>query len=290
MSVFSSSSSSPSHSPLPSGPARSAVVSRLRAAGCVFAEDEAQLLLTTAQTPDELSAMVERRAAGAPLEYVVGWAEFCGLRIAVQPGVFVPRRRTERLVRRAVALAPAEAVVVDLCCGSGAVGAAVAALAGGRVELYAADIDSVAVRCARRNLAACGGRVYQGDLFEALPDELQGRVDLLLANVPYVPTGEIELLPAEAREYEERVALDGGDDGLDVLRRVAAAAPRWLVPGGHLLVEASERQAPRAAGVCAHNGLVPQVTGGEQLPAEVVVGRRPALRRRRGRGGRACRG
>src|SRR5215471_6877902 len=171
-------------------PALSAVVTRLRAAGCVFAEDEARLLVSAARTPAELADMVDRRAAGLPLEHVVGWAEFCGLRIVVTPGVFVPRRRTEFLVRQAIALAQARPVVVDLCCGSGAVGAALAA-ALDPVELHAADVDPAAVACARRNLAAAGGRVYQGDLYEPLPAALHGRVDLLAANVPYIPTGEI---------------------------------------------------------------------------------------------------
>src|SRR6516162_9893101 len=247
-------------------PALSAVVTRLRAAGCVFAEDEARLLASAARTPAELADMVDRRAAGLPLEHVVGWAEFCGLRIAVTPGVFVPRRRTEFLVRQAIAPAGPRTVVVDLCCGSGAVGAALAA-ALGPVELHAADIDPAAVACARRNLAAAGGRVYQGDLYEPLPAALHGRVGLLAANVPYIPTGEIGLLPAEARLHEPRAALDGGPDGLDVLRRVAAAAPRWLAPGGHLLSETSERQAPAAAAALAGSGLVPRVARSEELSA-----------------------
>ncbi len=111
------------------------------------------MLISAARTPADLAAMVDRRAAGLPLEHVLGWAEFCGLRIVVDPGVFVPRRRTEFLVRQAAALTRPRAVVVDLCCGSGAVGVAlVAAL--DRVELYAVDIDPAAVRCARPNLAA----------------------------------------------------------------------------------------------------------------------------------------
>src|SRR5215468_1403614 len=143
------------------------IVARLRAAGCVFAEDEARLLMTAARTPAELEVMVGQRAAGRPLEQVLGWAEFCGLRIAVAPGVFVPRRRTEFLVRQAEALARPGAVVVDLCCGSGAVGAALAA-ALHRIELHAVDIDPVAVRCARHNLATAGARVYEGDLYQPL--------------------------------------------------------------------------------------------------------------------------
>lgn len=251
------------------------VVARLRAAGCVFAEDEAQLLVGAARDAAELSAMVERRVTGQPLEHVLGWAEFRGLRIAVDAGVFVPRRRTEFLVRQAAALAGPGALVVDLCCGSGALGAALGA-AVGRIELYAADIDPAAVRCARRNVAAAGGRVYEGDLYEPLPDALRGRVEILLANVPYVPTEEVGLLPPEARVHEARVALDGGADGLDVLRRVTADAARWLAPGGRLLFETSERQVPNALEAVAGGGLQPRSVSDEERYATVVIGTRPA--------------
>ena len=252
-----------------------ALVTRLRTAGCVFAEDEARLLLDTARDQAELAAMVDRRVDGQPLEHVLGWAEFCGLRIAVDAGVFVPRRRTEFLVQQAAALGRPGAVVVDLCCGTGAIGAAVASLLG-PVELYAADVDPAAVDCARRNLAGIGGQVFAGDLFEPLPDSLMGRIEVLLANVPYVPTGEVGLLPAEARVHEPLVALDGGADGLDVMRRVSAAAARWLAPGGSLLVEAGERQAQQALAVFAGNGLVPRLAESDELYATVVVGSRPA--------------
>jgi release factor glutamine methyltransferase len=252
----------------------------------VFAEDEAQLIMSAARTPADVAAMVERRVAGLPLEHIVGWAEFCGLQIAVEPGVFVPRRRSELLVREAVALvtartgvpagtpAPRPAVVLDLCCGSGALGAALAA-ALGPVELHATDIEPACARCARRNVAAAGGRVYQGDLYDPLPATLRGRVDILLANAPYVPTGGIGLLPPEAREHEPRVALDGGADGLAVLRRVAAGAPGWLAPGGHLISETSERQSASLAEAMARAGLIPRVARDHDLNATVVIGGRP---------------
>ncbi|MGD0238861.1 MAG: putative protein N(5)-glutamine methyltransferase [Streptosporangiaceae bacterium] len=249
------------------------VVARLRAAGCVFAEDEAELLTAAARTPAELAVMVGRRAAGEPIEQVLGWAEFCGLRIAVAPGVFVPRRRTEFLVRQAVALARPGAVIVDLCCGAGAIGAALA-VAVERAEVRAADIDPAAVRCARRNLPA--SRVYQGDLYEPLPAGLRGRVTILAANVPYVPAGEIGFLPAEARVHEPRAALDGGGDGLDVLRRVAAGAPAWLAPGGHVLSEISERQAAPAEAALAAAGLTVRVVSSDDLDATVIIGQRRA--------------
>jgi release factor glutamine methyltransferase len=243
-------------------------VNRLRAAGCVFAEDEATLLESAAGSPAELAALVDRRVAGLPLEHVLGWVEFAGLRIAVDPGVFVPRRRTELLVREAAALAAPGAVVVDLCCGCGALGVALASLVAG-VDLVAADVSPAAVRCARRNVT---GRVYQGDLFDALPLSLRGRVDVLLANVPYVPTAAIATMPPEARDHEPPVALDGGTDGLDVFRRVAAGAPDWLAPGGHVLMETGERQVSTALAVLADAGLAARMIMSAELLATGVVG------------------
>jgi len=263
---------------------RDVVVRRLRTAGCVFAEDEAELLLSNAGTAADLDAAVARRVAGEPLEYVLGWAEFAGRRFAIEPGVFVPRHRTEFLVDQAVALARDMAgawagvpsvpsmVVVDLCCGSGAIGAAVTAALSGdgtNVDLYATDIEPAAVRCARRNLADA---VFRGDLFEPLPLTLRSRVRILTANVPYVPTAAIAMMPPEARDHEARVTLDGGSDGLAVLRRVAATAPRWLSPGGHLLVETSERQAEKAAEVMSGRGLAARIATSDEAASTVVIG------------------
>ena len=215
--------------------------------------------------------MVDRRVAGLPLEQVIGWAEFCGLRIAVGPGVFVPRRRTEFLVRQAAASARPRDIVVDLCCGAGAIGAALAASVSG-LEVHAVDVDPAAVACARRNLEGFGGLVYEGDLFDPLPQTLRGRVAIIVANVPYVPSDEVRLLPAEARVHEPRVALDGGPDGLDVLRRVAAGAPHWVAPGGHLLIETSGGQASRAVSAFAAGGLRTRVESSADLNATVVIG------------------
>lgn len=258
----------------------SEAIAVLRSAGCVFAEEEAGLLVSAAGDDVELAAMLGRRTAGLPLEHLLGWADFCGLRIALAPGVFVPRRRTGFLVQQAGALVAPMAggsghhlVVVDLCCGSGSVGAALAAELGS-VELHAVDLDPVAVRCARDNLRASGGHAYEGDLYEPLPSRLRGRVDLLVANAPYVPTEAIALMPAEARLHEPRIALDGGADGLDVQRRVIAAAAQWLAPGGHLLVETSQHQAAGTLHACDHGGLSARVARSEELDATVVVARR----------------
>jgi release factor glutamine methyltransferase len=237
------------------------------------------MIMSTAASPTELAAMADRRSAGVPLEHVLGWAEFCGVRVVVDSGVFVPRRRTELLVRQALTHlrergngnGNGPALVVDLCCGSGAVGAALlAAVPQLPVELHAVDVDQAAVRCARRNLP--GGAVHEGDLYQPLPARLLGRIDVLVANAPYVPTDAIPLLPAEARVHEPLAALDGGGDGLDVQRRVAAQARRWLAPDGHLLVETSERQAPRTVEVFARAGLAARVVHCEDLNATVVVG------------------
>jgi release factor glutamine methyltransferase len=254
---------------------RADIVSRLRTAGCVYAEDEAGLLISAASSTDALEDMLERRVAGVPLEQILGWAEFCGIRIAVEPGVFVPRRRTEFLVHQAAALAGglSRPLVVELCCGSGAVSAALLAVLPAP-EVYAVDIDPTATRCARRNLGD-RGQVYDGDLYEPLPDELRGWVDLLVANAPYVPTDSIAMMPPDARDHEPGLALDGGADGLDIHRRIAAAAQEWLAPGGHLLIETSHDQAALTAKAMRNNGLRARVTASEELDATVAIGSVP---------------
>jgi release factor glutamine methyltransferase len=260
-------------------PDQSRLVDRLRAGGCVFAEDEARLLVAAAHSAADLDAMLDRRLAGVPLEHLLGWAEFCGRRIAVDPGVFVPRRRTEFLVESAVrvlherhrhAATTSPPLVVDLCCGTGAVGALVAD-ACEPVVLHAVDLDPAAIRCAHRNLADAG-TVYEGDLFDPLPKALRGRVDLVVANAPYVPTTEIVMMPAEARVHEASIALDGGPDGVDIHRRIADAAPQWLAAGGRVLIETSRRQAGKTADALSRNGFSTRVETSERLEATVVIG------------------
>ncbi|MGW5381612.1 putative protein N(5)-glutamine methyltransferase [Nocardia sp. NPDC003963] len=255
------------------------ITRQLRAAGCVFAEDEARLLVEAAASETELAALLARRIAGTPLEHLLGWVQFRGIRIGVRDGVFVPRQRSALMVDEALGLAAVHPVraVVDLCCGSGALGLALLTELGTRsAELVAADIDPVAVACAKENLAAVGGRVHQGDLFDALPRALRGRIDILLANTPYVPSSLIARLPPEARDHEPPVALDGGPDGLDLARRTAAGAPGWLAPGGSLLIEIGVDQIPAATELLTGSGLVSRIVRSPDLDATVAVGRRPA--------------
>ncbi|MEU4221640.1 methyltransferase [Actinoplanes sp. NPDC026623] len=273
-------------------------IRRLRTAGCVFAEDEAAVLGEAATDARHLAELVGRRARGEPLEQVVGYADFCGVRVRLRRGVFVPRVRSELLVHTAAAeqddnhttaaeqddnhttaaeqddnrttAAKQGVVVVDLCCGSGALGLALRRLRPD-ITLYAADHDPAAVACALDNL---GGDVFQGDLFDALPAGLRGRIDILLANVPYVATRHIPLLPAEAREHEPHRALDGGGDGLDVFRAVVAGAARWLSPGGLMLSEISEAQTAAAVAAVRAAGLLPDLAEDDELDARVVTARR----------------
>jgi release factor glutamine methyltransferase len=239
----------------------------------VFAEEEAAVIARAARTLEDLDAMVAQRVSGLPLEQVIGWAEFRGLRILVDPGVFVPRRRSEFLVSVAIArgAAAGRPVIVDLCCGTGALGLATAAAFHG-AELHAAELDPLAVVCARRNVEPAGGHVYEGDLFRPLPDGLCGQVSILICNAPYVPTDEIRFMPPEARDHEARIALDGGSDGLAILRRVSAEAPRWLAPGGTLLVETSERQAELMVQAMTGAGLVVKVHSDDEMGATVITG------------------
>jgi|SRR3954447_4930431 release factor glutamine methyltransferase len=200
------------------------VVERLRAAGSVFAEDEARLL-----GDDE--ELIARRIAGERLEHVLGWADFAGLRLEVDPGVFIPRPQTEALAEQAAALRPG--IALDLFAGCGAI-ACVVKVRNPAARVIAAELDATALGCARRNAARFGVEVVAADVDEGLAAELEGRVDVLTANVPYVPTVELPFVPHDG---EPEAALDGGTDGLDWVRRVQAVAPRWLRRGGVLLYE-----------------------------------------------------
>lgn len=257
------------------------VVARLCAAGCVWAEDEAALLDAAAGTAADLDALVVRRVAGEPLELVLGWVDFLGRRLSVSPGVFVPRRRTELLARttlaRLAALGdPADdpVVVVEMCCG---VAPVAACLGGIRAEVHAADLSRTALACAGHNAPTAA--LHVGDLFDALPGRLRGRIGVLAANAPYVPTDRIASMPPEARDHEPRAALDGGADGIDLHRRLAAEAWGWLAPGGALLVETSPAQAALTTAAMAAAGLATEVLVDDAIAGCVAVGVKPAVTR-----------
>lgn len=247
------------------------LVARLRAAGCVFAEEEARLLRTA--DASDLEALVARRIAGEPLETVLGWAELDGLRIPAAPGAFVPRQRSLLLVRLAAEHAAPGDVVVDLCCGTGALGAAVARRVPG-VELWSSDLDPVALTCARAHLPP--ERVLEGDLWDAVPTHLRGRLAVVVCNAPYVPTDAVTAMPREAREHEHRLALDGGPDGLALHRRLLADAPAWLRPDGVMITECAPAQTPELLEIAARHGLVGTVHRDDERGACAVSIRRPA--------------
>jgi release factor glutamine methyltransferase len=257
-------------------------VAFLRAAGCVYAEDEARILTEAAHSAADLRALLDRRAQGEPIEYVVGWAEFCGLRVPVRTGVFVPRRRSEFLAECGMDAVQAAAdrasgsrrvKVLDLCCGSGAVGLAVA-LRAGIVELLAADDSPAAVSCARQNLARVGGRVYEGDLFATLPKADLHSLDLIIANAPYVPTAEIRTLPAEARCFGPLSMLDGGPDGTSVQTRILEGAAEWLAARGSVLIETSGGMADATAQRACEVGFTVEVRRSAGMDATVIAATR----------------
>jgi release factor glutamine methyltransferase len=250
-------------------------VTRLRDAGCVFAEEEAGLLEEAARSGEELESLLRRRETGEPLEQILGWVEFRGLRIAVAPGVFVPRQRTAFVVDAALTVladtAGGDTTVLDLCCGSGAIGRALLDERSD-LRLLAADVSPAAVACATAELDGLA-LVFEGDLFDALPEAERGRLDLVVVNAPYVPTASIALMPPEARLHEPAVSLDGGSDGLVLHRRIAREAPRWLSRTGAVVIEVGREQAPVSAAAFVAAGFAAEVLTDDDRDATVVVAR-----------------
>jgi release factor glutamine methyltransferase len=230
---------------------RRRVIRALAAAGCVAPAEEAEELLRAAGAGvGVLDELVARRERGEPLAWITGSVDFCGIRVRVDRGVYVPRAQTEALARRAASLLPAGGIAVDLCTGSGAVAAV---MRSGRPDatVLATDRDQAAIRCARSN----GVDALLGDLDEPLPPSLERRVDVMTAVVPYVPTEELHLLPRDVIAYEPRHALDGGLRGTALLERVAELSVRWLDPGGRLLLELGGDQARTLARTMSVVGL-----------------------------------
>lgn len=204
------------------------VTERLMEAGCIAAREEAdELMEAAAGDPEVLDQLVSRRTDGEPIAWLTGGITFCGLRLSVAPGVYVPRLQTELLARRAARLLPPTGVAADLCTGVGAI-AAVLGAAAPTARVLATELDDKAAQCARRN----GVEVFEGFLDEPLPPEYQHRIDLMTAVVPYEPTGSLRLLPRDVQTFEPRLALDGGTDGTDLLFEVVRRSPRWLPMAG----------------------------------------------------------
>jgi release factor glutamine methyltransferase len=215
------------------------LTTRLSLAGFIAADDEAKELLARAAADHELlETLVARRLSGEPLAWITGKTSFCGIEICVDPGVYVPRWQTEPLARRAVEGLPANGVAIDLCTGSGAIARTLMANRPG-ARVVASDVDERAVACAALN----GVEVYRGDLFGPLPAGLEGRVDVVVGAVPYVPTPELPLLQRDTFTFESTISYAGGPDGTDILRRVVRESPRFLRRGGALLLELGGNQA-----------------------------------------------
>ncbi|HLR45039.1 MAG TPA: SAM-dependent methyltransferase [Brevibacterium sp.] len=238
------------------------LVAALRRAGCVFAEEEAAVLRESAGSTAHLERLVRARAAGAPLEQLVGWVEFGGLRLRVGPGVFVPRQRTRLLAEIAVAAVETAGrktsersppVFIEAFAGVAPIAAAVRA-AHRSAELHATDFDEAALRYARVNLEGTAG-VHPGSVLRGLPDRIAGRVSVIAAVPPYVPDGEAGLLPREARDHESPAALFGGADGLDAVRALIGEAPQWLTLHGTVLVEMHSAQVSDATRIAEHHGF-----------------------------------
>lgn len=230
---------------------RTRIFRALADGGCVDPGAEADALLGAASGgTGPIDELVARRLRGEPLAWITGWVEFCGVRVRVDRGVFVPRPHSEGLARRAATLLPSDGVAVDLCTGSGAV-AAVLASAHRRATVVATEIDLVAVACARRN----GVRTLEGSLDEPIPSSIRGHVDVVTAVVPYVPTEELHLLPRDVLDHEPRRALDGGPRGTTILLRAADAAARLLRPGGSVLLELGGDQAAEMSASFTDLGL-----------------------------------
>ncbi|MGH9170984.1 MAG: N5-glutamine methyltransferase family protein [Acidimicrobiales bacterium] len=206
------------------------VVDRLVVAGCVAADEEAEELVAHAPDDATLEAWLCRREQGEPLAWITGRLQFCGHELSIDPGVYVPRLQSQELARCAASLLPVNGGrAADLCTGAGAIAAHLMAERPS-ATVVGVDIDRRAAACARRN----GVWVVLADLGQALGS---GMFDVVTAVAPYVPTGEIRLLPADVQRYEPRLALDGGGDGLDLVRRVVEAAARLLRLGGWLFLE-----------------------------------------------------
>lgn len=249
---------------------RRSIADALLAAGFVAGHAEAEALADAAHDDAELADMVARRLTGEPLAWVTGGTRFCGLHVAVDPGVYVPRWQSEALAVQAARLLPDDGVGVDLGTGSGAVAMVLRALRP-KAHVVATEIDPVAADCARRN----GVEVYVGDLDAPLPAALAVRVDVMVGVLPYVPLTAVHLLPRDVRDFEPSRALVGGGDGLGLVKTAVVRSGRWLAAGGWLALEVGSPQAGEVAALFEQAGFVDvdTVVDGDG-DARGVVGRR----------------
>jgi release factor glutamine methyltransferase len=229
---------------LSAGPdGRAALVARLEAGGFVAADEEAdELLAAAAGDATRLAQLLARRFTGEPLAWITGSVTFCGVRVLVHEGVYVPRWQSEELAERAAERLPDDGLAIDLCTGSGAIARTLALRRPG-ARVVASEVDARAIACARAN----GVAVFPGDLLAPLPADLHGRADVVVGVVPYVPTPELDLLQRDTFTFETALSYDGGDDGTHHLRRAITEAPRFLKPGGALLLELGHGQPERLA-------------------------------------------
>lgn len=195
----------------------------------------------TAQQEERFWDLVRRRRLGEPVAYLTGRKEFMDLDFKVRPCVLIPRPETELLVETAMALLPPAPLVIDVGTGSGVIAVSLASLLPDSV-VYATDYSGEALEVARDNAVRHGVgsriRFYQGDLLEPLAGLFPaGRADLIAANLPYIPSGDLAGLPKSVRQYEPWLALDGGADGLELYRRLIPKAAILLKNGGLLLME-----------------------------------------------------
>lgn len=190
------------------------------------------------------------------MQYVLGTAAFRRLELRVGPGVFIPRPETELVAERALELLPRDGVVVDLCCGSGAIALSIADERPD-ARVLATELSPAASRWAASNRDASGLRVdlYEGDLFSPLPVDLRGGVDVVVSNPPYVDERERGVLPRDVVDHEPHEALFAPGDGTAVVERIVAEAPEWLRPGGWLVVEIGETQGDAARGLLSARGF-----------------------------------
>ncbi len=226
-----------------SDPVYTSVVERLGRAGCVAAEEEATELIDSAEGDARvLEGFILRRTAGEPIEWIVGRVRFCGIELAITPGVYVPRWQSESLAQRSAMLLPDRGRAIDLGTGCGAI-ARVIAERHPAASVIGTEVDPLAATCAREN----GVDVAFGPLFSALRDDLRGTIDLVVGVLPYVPESKADLLPRDVVAFEPPGAIFGGPDGLAIVRQAVGESAEWLRRGGTLLLEVGSDQADALA-------------------------------------------